>query len=641
MFRKLVSNLPFNPSLINQVSFYAKRMHKEESVRRIGVGLVALALFIQIFAVVSPPEPTLARVGNDIIPGGAVGATDKAKQGSLVNHCNSNNYDFATILDYFGINCTDLFFGEVKTINSADYGGQLYSMGRAPYGIAGETPVTIPGSGTYYMRLLNGWGNANYKAIVGTRSNGTPFMVLFDCGNIVIVGKPPTEKPQKVITCSNLAMNVPDGSKVELGATISLRGKAKGENLPPGELVDMYYDYVKVSTGSVLGTKTARGVPFSGAYAEDGTEREFTMNQAGHYKFKLYVKYDGSSKTAGGSATGICDKDIYVATPPPPPEVEIVCSNLIASFGSGQKIVVGDEVTVRGQASGKNVTPNDLVDMYYDYTDASGKVIDKQEAKGIKFSDNLAEDNVSRSFKPEKAGAYTFRLAVKYDGSRKEASGNRTGDCAKQLIVEEPCLESNDNQNDTECLILSKKATNETQDIENADGTVAAAGDTIVYRLFTKNTSTNTTIKNYVVQENLIDVLQYADIINLSGGKLDQYGIAVWPGVDIKPGETIEKKIVVKIKNPIPQTPVSTSDPGSYDMKLTNIYGNVINVKLPPNIVKTTEYVTKELPNTGPGETLAAGFVIFSVAGYFFMRSRLIAKEADIIRSEYATSGGM
>ena len=67
MFKKLLSNLPFNPSLIGQVSFYAKRMHQETAIRRVGLIFVLLAFFVQFFAVISPPEPSLAASGNDII----------------------------------------------------------------------------------------------------------------------------------------------------------------------------------------------------------------------------------------------------------------------------------------------------------------------------------------------------------------------------------------------------------------------------------------------------------------------------------------------------------------------------------------------------------------------------------------------
>jgi hypothetical protein len=74
---------------------------------------------------------------------------------------------------------------------------------------------------------------------------------------------------------------------------------------------------------------------------------------------------------------------------------------------------------------------------------------------------------------------------------------------------------------------------------------------------------------------------------------------------------------------------------------MTNVYGNTINIKVPPTIIKTTETVTKELPNTGPGTTLAAAFGLTAVVGYFFARSRLMATELDIVRKEHSSGGGV
>lgn len=641
MFRKLVSNLPFNPSLVNQLSFYAKRMHQEAALRRLGVFLVALALIVQLFAVASPPEKTLARVGNDVIPGGAVGGDDLAKQGSLVTYCQSNKYEFATILAHFQINCNDLFFGQVQTIRSTDYGNQLYSMGRAPYSKPGETPVSIPGAGTFYMRPLSSWdsgGSSSYKAIVGKSGvTGQTFMILFSCGNLVIIGKPPVAKPPKQVTCIAILPSIASGSKVAIGTSVIVKGKSAAKYIDPSEKADYGYQLIDAKSGAEIDVKRNLGVPF-GAYGigEDTTGKSFKFTKSGHFQIRLAIGFDG--KLAPGSATGGCVTDIYVNTTPPPVQKTVACTNLISSFGRGQKVTIGEEVSVRGQATGQNITNSDSVEMYYDYVNESGKIIETEKSKSIKFKDSIAEDQVAKSFKMDKAGKYTFRLTVKFNG--KDATGSKTSDCAKEVIVQEPCKEENNND-DSECLILSKTARNDTQDIENADGTVANAGDTVIYTLSTKNTSKGTTIEDYIVEENLIDVLQYAEVQNLSGGKLDDYGVARWPASDIKPGQTLSKKIVIKIKNPIPSTPVSASDPASYDMKLTNVYGNTVNIKLPPNVIKTTEYVTEQLPNTGPGETLAVGFIVLTGAGYFFMRSRLLAKEADIIRKEYAVAGGV
>jgi hypothetical protein len=56
MFRRIVSNLAFSPALVGQLGFYAKRLRKEESTRRLGLVFTALALIVQSLAVFSPPE---------------------------------------------------------------------------------------------------------------------------------------------------------------------------------------------------------------------------------------------------------------------------------------------------------------------------------------------------------------------------------------------------------------------------------------------------------------------------------------------------------------------------------------------------------------------------------------------------------
>jgi hypothetical protein len=62
---------------------------------------------------------------------------------------------------------------------------------------------------------------------------------------------------------------------------------------------------------------------------------------------------------------------------------------------------------------------------------------------------------------------------------------------------------------------------------------------------------------------------------------------------------------------------------------------------MPCAIVKTTEQVTtKSLPNTGPGESLAVAFGFIVFISYFFARTRLFAKELDIVKVDYANVGG-
>lgn len=430
MFRKLVSNLPFNPSLLETVSFYAKRVKQEQSLRRLGFGFFALAMFIQMFAVIAPPEPTLAESANDIIRGGF---TEKDQ---AVLHCLNGDIDFSTILNHFGITCTDIANSDTRYLRSTEYGGQLYSMGRIARGPIGrsnkatdERTVTIQGH-TYYMRKLaslDTYAYSTYKALVGTAANGRTFMILYDCGNLVIVGPPPAPTP------------------------------------PP---------------------------------------------------------------------------------PPPPAPTPDACPELPGSQSS-----------------------------------------------------------------------------------------------PKQCM---PCEDSSDENDIASCLQAGKLAKNDTQKIADANNTRAAAGDEITYTISIKNTS-NRELKDFEFKEVLTDVLEYADLKEIGGATFNEKDQTLtWPKVSIGAGVTEQRSFSIKVKETIPQTPVSSSDPSSYDLTMTNVfYGTAVNIHLPPGIAKTTEQVVTTLPNTGPGTSIIIGFVITTVIAYFFARSKVMSDELEIIKSDFAQTGGL
>ncbi|QWQ31550.1 hypothetical protein KOY49_00760 [Candidatus Minimicrobia vallesae] len=82
MFKKIISRLPYSPSMIHSLGFYAKRLRKEEATRKIGLILTALALIVvQSFTVFSPPESANAADSSDLIYGGI--SSGSALVGSL------------------------------------------------------------------------------------------------------------------------------------------------------------------------------------------------------------------------------------------------------------------------------------------------------------------------------------------------------------------------------------------------------------------------------------------------------------------------------------------------------------------------------------------------------------------------------
>jgi hypothetical protein len=447
MFRKLLSNLPFNPSLIGEVSFYAKRMHGEATIRRMGLVCMVLALFVQLFAVISPPEPTLAESNNDILRGGF------STREQAVNYCRMNTQDFANILAYYKITCEALARASTQTVRSTDHNKQLHSMGRVPQGAriartgkpTNEYSVMINGT-QYFMRNLWAWdsgSSSSYKMLIVRNAQGQTIKIMYDCGNVVTVGK-------------------------------------------------------------------------------------------------------------------------YTPPPPPPPPK-------------------------------KPTPPKDVC------LNIPGTQLTKEECDTCP---NVPEEQTNKS------------------------------ECY-------PCPKAQQDSAVTACLELSKTASNETQGISNADGTLAHADDVIIYTLSSKNTGTQT-VKDFVVEENMSDVLEYATIVDAHGAELDDKQILRWPKTDISAGNTLSKQITIKIKNPIPQTPTPPGSLGSFDLVMTNVYfGDSVNVKLPGGIAKTTELGTQSLPKTGPGTTLILGFMVTMLASYFFARSQLFAKELDIVKTDFTSTGNI
>ncbi|OGM68934.1 hypothetical protein A2975_00635 [Candidatus Woesebacteria bacterium RIFCSPLOWO2_01_FULL_44_14] len=534
MFNKLLSNLPFNPSLITQVSFYAKRLHKEASIRRLGFVLIILTMMVQLFAVFVPAQPTLARDGNDIIEGG-FGSKDRA-----VALCRSNAQDFATILLHFGVTCDGVAAGSIESIRSTDQNNNLFSLGRLPIGptyngrATEETEIAISASedSPYYMRHLSSFDSgaySTYQVLSVGNIYSVRYYIMFSCGNIVQTGKPtlpepppppPPPPPPKPEECQ-WKPNIP-ASDPKCFKPCPVDGK---HNIP--------------------------------AYSKQCFEP---------------CPVDGKHNLSASNPN---------------------CFEPCPVDGKHNIPANSNKCFEPCPIEGKHNIPN--------YSD--------QCFEPCPYNDDIPK--TSPKCKPCKAADnITDKLA---------------------------------------CLLFNKKAANSTQNISNANNTTAKAGDIITYTLIVKN-SGQASIKDYVMKENLSDVLEYADVVDLQGGKLNVKKTVAWPATTIKSTEKLIRTIKVKVKNPLPNTPLpcanATVSPcpksTSFDLIMTNTYhGTTINIKLPSSIIKTTETVTTTiLPDTGPGLSLIVGFAFTAIVGYFFARSRLLAKELDIVRTEYVSTGG-
>jgi uncharacterized repeat protein (TIGR01451 family) len=491
MFEKLLKNLPYNPSLVHQLKFYAKRLHSEESIRRTGLVFIVLAFFVQFLAVASPPQVTATNSVNDLINGGI---TSKSE---AVSACRQNVRHYGQIMDYYGIRCSDIADATTMTIKSTDHDKKLYSMGWIPQGDknnltgkqTGETRVDIPDiNDPLYWRFLWSWDSysySTYKALKLKNIEGKTYYILFNCGNLVTIGIPKPYQPPKCQWNKNLL--------------------ASDKRCHPP----------------------------------------------------------------------VCPQDhsIYVTNPK--------CK----ACPYDSNILKSDKRCVQCP------NPN-----HPDVTKSSPK------CKPVcPYNDNFDKDSPN---------------------------------C-------KPCKESDNRRDILACVKIHKTASDTTQGWSDANNRTAQPGDIIVYRLYAKNNG-KATVERFVIEENLSDVMDYATVTNLDGGKLDPVThVAIWKARDIPPGQTIMHRITVQVKDPVPQTPASTSDPNHFDHTMTNVYGNTITIKVPGTTITTIETTASTLPKTGPGTSLMIGAAIFIVAGYFFARARLLATETVLAIQQTATHGGM
>ncbi len=196
-----------------------------------------------------------------------------------------------------------------------------------------------------------------------------------------------------------------------------------------------------------------------------------------------------------------------------------------------------------------------------------------------------------------------------------------------------PCSAATSAFDTFSCLTYGKIASNITENIVDANNTTAKPGDIIQYTLTVKN-SASVPAKNFTVQENLSDVLDYADPSSLNGGTLDANGLLTWPPVDVPADGSMQKMFTVQVKDPLPKTAPAPDDPQGFNSIMTNVYGNAVNIKVQqPTVVAAAKTVTTSLPNTGPGSGIIVMVLIAVFAGYFYARSRLLLKESYIAQT--------
>jgi len=339
-----------------------------------------------------------------------------------------------------------------------------------------------------------------------------------------------------------------------------------------------------------------------------------------------------------------CGNPAYISIPPPPPQPAAECSALTITPVSRTRFNFAATATTDHGATISGYT--------YVVKDGTGSIIGTKTQTDTAKSDTLSYDFA-------KDGNYTVSVTVH------ASVGDKTSvNCQKAVTVspEPRCTLNSDltqsspdckpcesdasiwykDQKCTSTFVLTKTVKNTSQLINNANNTTAKPGDRLEYRLDVKNTGKSS--GTYTMQDNLADVLEYADVVDTGGGVIakndgstpvEKVNTISWPAIQIKPGESIEKIVSVQVKSTIPATPQSLGNPESYNCRMVNDFaGNhtTVMVDCPPP--KAVEQVVTQLPHTGATENILFAGGVFAIVVYFYARARQVKKEVRLIRRD-------
>jgi len=190
MFKKLVSSLPFSPALVGQLGFYAKRLKKEEATRKLGLVFTVLALIVQSFAILTPPESANASNPSNMIPGGVTSTNN------IVANYDANTNNIKDLLSDLGITRAEVAATKLVTVNSKRDGVLSWGLTSRFSAAQGEKTYSAPvagGSRTWYYRPLvlsdtlsytiaNG---SSYPMYQGYSSKFGWFAIMKSCGNLI------------------------------------------------------------------------------------------------------------------------------------------------------------------------------------------------------------------------------------------------------------------------------------------------------------------------------------------------------------------------------------------------------------------------------------------------------------------------
>lgn len=657
MFKKIVSNLPFHPTLLGDLGYYLRRVKQEESIRRLGLVFIVLAMSVQIFAFLSPTKSSLATSMADIV----YGATSKD---DIVKAYNKNRdpqgrKDVKEIFNYYGIGLDQIQNAKKTVIQDSDNEKYLNTSrsSSAPGGVFTRIPGAIDGG--IYEFPLKYWDKSQfpdgYPALTGISTYGFRFWILLKgCGNIVIEkgSKHPNFEINKNLLSANTAN---PNDTVSYSIEFRNSGLANSENVRVIDRIDDNYKYLDYkSTADLKFSQDGQKL----IWEVKGKDNSLPPSNRWHrIDVSLQIRKntaDGSRLCNQATIKGTRTNDATSGGPK-----DCVTINTPTCPGTGLPIPSGGVQNCSVVCLNGTTLPYNQTCPIPQLTCQSLKLISSPSWDSSKFETIFLKqpggsvasikyfiNDKLVATQPVAVNATSDFYTHKFSGPGDYAIKAELVPGIGNLIPSQGCQTTVQIEKPVDPvarIVTDKKVSNITANIVDANNTTASANDELKYTLVIANTGdavANNLELNGEYAENISDVLEYANLIDKGDAIFNESTQTLsWPAVTIPAGGKIEKVFTVKVKDPIPATPISSSNPLSFDYSMRNKYGREVVVNLNKPVSKTVEQSTAYLPNTGPGTGLMISVIATTLVAYFYYRSKLMGRELEVIRYEFSTGG--
>ncbi len=232
MFRKLISNLSFSPSLVAELAVFAKNLKKQKRLRFIGVALLVLALLLQVFGIVFLNNKTQTHESN-LIYGGVI------NKEYFLQRYKQNDLSIRGILSSIGVGSDDItnLKNEPLTNHSEPY---KYRIARTPMPNSTQQPLVLLGSEANLYASNIDTSLPIEPSLSGYSHTVGKFTILINSGDILVEHLP-----------SSFKSITPKGIDVNTTTINETTGESNPTTVRPGDLITYTIDVKNTSTNLV------------------------------------------------------------------------------------------------------------------------------------------------------------------------------------------------------------------------------------------------------------------------------------------------------------------------------------------------------------------------------------------------------